>query len=146
MRRILGHHVATSWLVFGVLEASVMVAGCCAALYYRFSGSPSFANPVLSFATVLSFGVVALMHSGGLYDGEAALNLTRARRCIAAITAPIFALAVGTTGELAKLPLSKNGKAEEARALVEKLLKSNAAPDMAPQLKALLAQLGPSHR
>jgi sugar transferase (PEP-CTERM system associated) len=42
------------------------------------------------------------MHSGGLYQGDAVLDLRRTLWRIAAITLPVFALAVWTTGALAR--------------------------------------------
>jgi sugar transferase (PEP-CTERM system associated) len=102
MRRILGHYMATSWLLLGVLEASLIAAGCYAAFYYRFSAPGSSATGVAPFAILLSLGIIGLMHSGGLYRGDSVLNLRRALWRIGAITVPIFILAVWTTGELAR--------------------------------------------
>jgi sugar transferase (PEP-CTERM system associated) len=102
MRRILGHYMATSWVVFGVFEATLIAIGCAVAFPYLFSSS-SFSNVGLTaLAVMLSLGVVALMHSGGLYQSDAILNFKRTLFRIGIITLPIFALAVWTTGALAR--------------------------------------------
>lgn len=102
MRRFLGYHIATPWLVFGFVEAFLIAGGCCAAFYYLFPSPDLPPGGLTAFAVMLALGVLALMHSGGLYAGDALLNLKRATPRVAVITIPIFALAVWTTGELAK--------------------------------------------
>lgn len=101
MRRIFGHYVATSLLLLGVLEASLIAAGCCAAFYYFIPGQASSAVALTSFAVVLSCGIVALMHSGGLYEGATVLRLRGVLWRTAIVTAPIFALAAWTVAEVA---------------------------------------------
>jgi sugar transferase (PEP-CTERM system associated) len=101
MRRIFGHYVATSWLLLGVLEASLIAAGCWAAFYYFFPGQVSSTVAVTSFAVVLSCGIVALMHSGGLYEGATVLRLRGVLWRTAVVTAPVFALAAWTVAEVA---------------------------------------------
>ncbi len=102
MRRILGHYVATSGLLLGVLEASLIAAGSCAAFYYSFSPTGATATGFVPLAILLSFGIVLLMHSGGLYRGDAVRDLRRGLWRISAITVPMFVLAVWATGELAR--------------------------------------------
>ena len=102
MRRILGHYMATSWLLLGVVETSLIAVGCCAAFYFLFSDPSASAVSVAPFAVLLSLGIVVLMHSGGLYDGEGVVHIKRTLWRVAVIAAPIFLLAVWTTGELAR--------------------------------------------
>jgi sugar transferase (PEP-CTERM system associated) len=102
MRRILGHYMATSWVVVGAFEAALIAVGCAVAFPHLFSTSDFSAFRLTALAVTLSLGVVALMHSGGLYQGDAALNLKRTLWRISLITLPIFALAVWTTGALAR--------------------------------------------
>ncbi|HEX4081211.1 MAG TPA: sugar transferase [Rhizomicrobium sp.] len=102
MRRIFGQHVATSWVVFGVLEASLVAAGCYAAYYFVFPRPGLFAVGLLPFAMLLSLGIVAFMHANGLYQADAVIDFRRMLWRIVILTAPIFVLAVWTTGELAK--------------------------------------------
>jgi sugar transferase (PEP-CTERM system associated) len=101
--RIWGHYVAISWLFLGVVEILLIGAGCSAAFYYHHS-SAATASPLGTavLATVLSFGVIALMHSGGLYNDSEVLDLRRVFWRIGAITAPVFLLALVTTGALAR--------------------------------------------
>jgi sugar transferase (PEP-CTERM system associated) len=101
MRRIFGHYVATSWVLFGAVEAALVGGGFALAFVYAFS-TPGF-SPVrlAAFAMVLSLCVVALMHSGGLYQGDAVLSVRRTLWRVGAIAVPIFMLAVWTTGALA---------------------------------------------
>src|ERR1700731_3314320 len=102
MRRVWGHYVAISWLFLGVIEALLIAAGCHVAFYYLSSGPSASPFGIVVFATILSFGVIVLMHSGGLYDGEAVFDLRRVLWRIGVLTAPVFLLAVVTTGELAR--------------------------------------------
>jgi exopolysaccharide biosynthesis polyprenyl glycosylphosphotransferase len=101
MRRILSHYVASPEFTLQILEILLIAAGCGAAIFYCFSGKVS-ASGLASSAAILSLGIVGLMHSGGLYRDEALLDLRRASTRIAMIAIPIFALAVWTTGELAR--------------------------------------------
>ncbi len=100
MRRFFGYYVATSWLLVGVLEASLMTAGCCVAFYYFFPGKSSSVIGVTSFAVVLSCGIVALMHSG-VYEGATVVKLRGALWRTAMVTAPVFGLAAWTIAEVA---------------------------------------------
>jgi sugar transferase (PEP-CTERM system associated) len=102
MHRILRHYVATSWVLFGAFEAALIAIGCAAAFPHLFPHSDLSGARLTALAIVLSLGIVALMHSGGLYEGNAVLNFKRTLWRIAVITVPIFALAVWTTGALAK--------------------------------------------
>lgn len=102
MRRILGHYVATSWVVFGAFEAALIATGCALVFSHAFSGFGFSALHLSAFAVMLALAVVALMHSGGLYQGDAVLNLRRTLCRIGVTTLPIFALAVWTTGALAR--------------------------------------------
>ncbi len=88
---------------FGALETGIIAAGCTAALFYRFSDSEFSTLHLSALAVLLSLGVVALMHSVGLYQGQAVLNLKRTLSRAAVIAIPVFLLAVWTTGELASL-------------------------------------------
>lgn len=103
MRRVLGHYVATSWLLFGIFEAALIGAGSCVAFYYRFYRPGGSVAGLTLFAALLSLGVVGLMHSGGLYRSDSVRDLKHSLWRIALITAPIFALAVWTTSELHRL-------------------------------------------
>ncbi|HEX3665457.1 MAG TPA: TIGR03013 family XrtA/PEP-CTERM system glycosyltransferase [Rhizomicrobium sp.] len=102
MRRILGHYIATSWVVFGLLE-TVLIAVVCGGAFWLVSTDSGFPDaPAMAFAIMLSLVIVGVMHSGGLYQGDAVLNLNRTLWRVAAITIPVFLLAVWTTGELAQ--------------------------------------------
>jgi sugar transferase (PEP-CTERM system associated) len=102
MRRILGDYVTTSWFILGVLEASLITAGCFGAYYFVFPGPGLFAVRLLPFALLLSLGIVAFMHANGLYQADTVIDFKRALWRIAILTTPIFVLAVWTTGELAR--------------------------------------------
>jgi sugar transferase (PEP-CTERM system associated) len=102
VRRILGQYVGTSWVVFGVLEALLIAASCFAAYCFVFPHSDLFAVGLLPFALLLSLGIVAFIHTNGLYQTDVVVDLKRALWRIAILTAPIFVLAVWTTGELAR--------------------------------------------
>jgi len=101
MHRILGHYVATSWVIFGAIEAAVLAAGCAAVFSHVYSGFGFSALGLSAFAITLSLGIVALMHSAGLYQGDAVLNLSRTLWRFVAMALPVFALAVWITGTLA---------------------------------------------
>ena len=101
MRRLFGHYAAMSWVVFGVLEASLVAACCCAAYYFVFPRPGPPALGLLPFALLLSLGNVAFMQATGLYQADAIVDFKRTLWRIAILTAPIFVLAVWTTRELA---------------------------------------------
>lgn len=101
MRRILGYSVATTWVVFGCLEIA-LIAVVCGGVFWLVSSDPGFsAGRATAFGVLLSLGIVTVMHSGGLYQGDTVLNLNRTLWRVAVITVPLFLLAVWTTGELA---------------------------------------------
>jgi len=102
MRRIFGHYVPTFWVVFGAFEAALIAIGSAAAFPYLFSTADFSLFRLTARAAAISLGAVALMYSGGLYQGDAILSLKRTLWRIGVVTLPIFALAVWTTGALAR--------------------------------------------
>jgi sugar transferase (PEP-CTERM system associated) len=98
---MLDHDSVTPEFKLQILEGVLIAAGCFAVNFYLFSGAIPYLG-LLSFTAILAIGIVLLMHSGGLYNTNALLNLKRMLIRIAVISIPIFALAVWTTGELAR--------------------------------------------
>lgn len=102
MRRVFGHYIAASWVFLGIFEASIIAAGCCLAFYAHFYSRGVATVGVVSFAGLLALAVIGLMHSSGLYREDWVSDFKRALWRLAILTTPIFALAVWTTGALAK--------------------------------------------
>ncbi|HEX4159694.1 MAG TPA: TIGR03013 family XrtA/PEP-CTERM system glycosyltransferase [Rhizomicrobium sp.] len=98
MRQVLGHYVAKSFVFLRLIETLLLAMGCSVVLFYSFSGKEPTAATLAAFAGILSLGIIALMHFGGLYRPDIKRTLWRS----ILITLPIFALAVWTTGELAR--------------------------------------------
>lgn len=86
--------------LLGVVETLLIVPGCSGAEYFlmgHLSGAlPNAIGPGL----ILSIGIIALMHSGGLYDPIAILNPKRCAWRAGTVAVPVFALSVWTTGDL----------------------------------------------
>ncbi len=102
MYRILGRHGATHTLLFGVIEAALIGSVCVTAFGYFFFRAGVLSFDTLLFTVLPGFCVVALMHSGGLYDDEALVNFRRMLWRIGLVAVPIFVVAVWTTEEFAK--------------------------------------------
>jgi sugar transferase (PEP-CTERM system associated) len=101
MRRILSQYPVSPELALQILESVLIAAVCTAAIFYCYSGAASAFGMAIA-AAVLSVGIVGLMYSGGLYASETLFDVKRALARIVVIAVPIFALAVWTTGELAR--------------------------------------------
>ncbi|HEY1614618.1 MAG TPA: TIGR03013 family XrtA/PEP-CTERM system glycosyltransferase [Rhizomicrobium sp.] len=99
MRRNFGYYVATSSLVIGAVDCLLFVAAYSFVVFRSF---PVSSSPALMAVFVTAMGIVALMHSGGLYHGTATLDVKRTLVRLALLTVPIFALAVWATEKLAQ--------------------------------------------
>lgn len=102
MRRILGQSWVASGVGLGIVEGSLLAAASCAVFYFLFAKVGSTLIGVAPFALGLTLGIVALMHSGGLYGSDAILSIKRTLWRIAVVIVPIFILAIWTTGQLAR--------------------------------------------
>jgi len=101
VRRLVDRYLATPWFALGAFEALFITLGLCGLFYFSFPVG-EFHGPAIIAALALSLGIVFLTHTSGLYAGESVLSAAHAMRRILFLTIPIFALAVLTTGELAK--------------------------------------------
>ncbi len=101
MRRLVDRYLATPWFALGAFEALVITLALCGLFYFSFPIGHYHA-PAIIAALALSVGIVFLTHTSGLYGGDSVLSAARVLRRIVILTIPIFALAVLTTGELAR--------------------------------------------
>jgi exopolysaccharide biosynthesis polyprenyl glycosylphosphotransferase len=101
VRRFVDRYLATPWFALGAFEALFITLSLCVLFYFSFPSGQFHAAAIVA-ALALSLGIVFLTHSSGLYAGESVLSAARAVRRIVILTVPIFALAVLTTGELAR--------------------------------------------
>ena len=102
MLRVFGRYIYAATLALGIAEA-VTVCAIIYAVAAVSSGNLIDLSPSLELgAALIALAVVLMMHSVGLYDETELTNLRRALVKLAVIIGPIFALAVITTGTLAK--------------------------------------------
>ncbi len=105
MLRVFGRYIYAATLALGIAEA-VTVCAIIYAVAVIFSGNLIDLPPSLELgAALIALAVVLMMHSVGLYDETELTNLRRALVKLGFIIGPIFALAVITTGILAKSAL-----------------------------------------
>lgn len=102
MLRVFGRFVCAGSLILGVAEAITV----CAIIY---AGAAIFSGNILDLplalelqVAIIAIAVVLAMHSSGIYDQAALADLRQSLIRLGFVVAPIFALAVVTTGILAK--------------------------------------------
>ncbi len=96
MGRFLDHYASAPWVVLGLLEAALVAASCYCAFFVFFPTADAavLAAPSLPVGALVAWGPVFLMYSGGLYQDEAMLSLSRSLSRIAIIIVPVFAIAI----------------------------------------------------
>jgi exopolysaccharide biosynthesis polyprenyl glycosylphosphotransferase len=94
--RFWDHYASAPLAVLGWLEAVLVACSCyCAFFLFHPSADTLFlATPSLSAGVFVAGGPVFLMYSGGLYQDETMLSLSRSLSRIAIIIVPVFVIAI----------------------------------------------------
>jgi sugar transferase (PEP-CTERM system associated) len=102
MRRVVDRDIATAVFLLGIVEALLITAAVCASMVYMTGQDTSLVASGLAFSLFIVVVIVVAMHLTGLYGVGTLFNLRVALSRIALVSGLVFALAVVTTGELAK--------------------------------------------